>query len=314
MTEDLRPATARTLLSALAPLLICGFLLSLSVTTPSCSAARQSTIVIGSKNFTEQVILGEILATLVEHRTTLRADRRFDLGGTFVCHKALLAGDLDVYVEYTGTALTAILHSAPMTDPEAVYRRVAEEYLRRFDAKWLPPLGFNNTFAMVVRPDDARLHGLARISDLEGVRTTFRAGFGYEFIERADGYRGLCAAYGFEFAKPPKEMDLGLIYRALSERQVDVVAGNSTDGLIESMGLVVLADDRRYFPPYDAAPVARATFLKSHPEVETILGELAGRITEKEMRRMNHAVDAEKRSPADVAGEFLASEGLLDQR
>jgi glycine betaine/choline ABC-type transport system substrate-binding protein len=304
----------RAVIGALGPPLMLAPLLLPALVAPACATGRTNTIVIGSKNFTEQVILGEVLATLLEHRTALRVDRRFDLGGTFVCHKALLAGDLDIYVEYTGTALTAILKATPMTDPEAVYRRVVDEYGRRFALKWLPPLGFNNTFAMVVRPDDASRHSLKRISDLSGVRSTFRAGFGYEFMERADGYRGLCAAYGFEFAQRPKEMDLGLIYRALSERQVDVVAGNSTDGLIGSMGLVVLEDDRHYFPPYDAAPVASAAILELHPEVEKVLAGLAGRITEKKMRRMNHAVDAEKRSPADVAREFLAAEGLLDHR
>ncbi|HEY3174728.1 MAG TPA: glycine betaine ABC transporter substrate-binding protein [Candidatus Polarisedimenticolia bacterium] len=271
------------------------------------------TIVIGSKNFTEQVILGEILATLIESSTELEVVRRFDLGGTFVCHKALLAGELDLYVEYTGTALSAILESPPSTDAGAVYRMVREEYARRFDLVWLAPLGFNNTFALVVRSDDAGRLGLARISDLSKVADRYRAGFGYEFIERADGYKGLAAAYGLHLKERPREMDLGLIYRALAERQVDVVAGNSTDGVIEPLGLVTLEDDRHYFPPYDAAPVARAETLRRHPQVGALLDELAGRISEARMRRMNFAGDSEHRSPHAIAVEFLSGEGLARQ-
>ncbi len=270
-----------------------------------CAARGGDTIVIGSKNFTEQVILGEILGTLIEQRTGLKVDRRLDLGGTFVCHKALAAGELDLYVEYTGTALSAILQEPPSPDSAAVHRRVSEEYARRFALTWLSPLGFNNTFALVVRAEDAGRHGLARVSDLAALADTFRAGFGYEFIERADGYKGLQAAYGFAFRDRPREMDLGLIYRALADHQVDVVAGNSTDGLIESLGLVVLEDDRHYFPPYDAAPVIRSATLAGHPEVKAILEEMAGRISAVEMRRMNYAVDGERRSPHAVAEEFL---------
>jgi len=277
----------------------------------SCWGSRGDRIVVGAKNFTEQAILGEIVATLIERRTPLRVDRRFDLGGTFVCHRALAAGDLDLYVEYTGTALSAILRRPPSPDPAAVYREVSEAYARRFDLRWLPPLGFSNSFALVVRPDDASRLGLRRISDLVKVRDTFRAGFGYEFIERADGYKGLAAAYGFEFSRRPREMDLGLIYRALTDRQVDVVAGNSTDGLIGSLGLVVLEDDRHYFPPYDAAPVARAATLEAHPEVAKLIEQLGGGISAPEMRRMNYAVDGEHRSTREVAVEHLTAKGLL---
>ena len=292
----------------------CLLVLVIAMVSLSCPGPRSDTIVIGSKNFTEQVLLGEILATLIESRTSLKVDRRFDLGGTFVCHKALTAGELDLYVEYTGTALSAILSEPPENDPDAVYRKVATEYARKYDLTWLPPLGFNNTFAMVVRSEDAVTHSLSRISDLAHVADTFRAGFGYEFIERADGYKGLASTYGFLFVQRPREMDLGLIYRALAEHQVDVVAGNSTDGIIESLGLVILEDDRRYFPPYDAAPVARATTLALHPELRGLLEQIAGRITGEQMRKMNRAADIDHRSPHAIALEFLEAAGLSGSR
>ncbi|HET6373740.1 MAG TPA: glycine betaine ABC transporter substrate-binding protein [Candidatus Polarisedimenticolia bacterium] len=279
----------------------------------ACSGQRPDTIVVGSKNFTEQVILGELVSTFIESRTDLSVTRKLDLAGTFVCHKALVAGELDLYIEYTGTALTAILEAGKMADPAGVLQKVREEYSRRFDLTWLPPLGFNNTFAIVVRPEDAAANGLTKISDLARVAGAFRAGFGSEFMERPDGYKGLGAIYGFTFTKQPREMDLGLIYRALVDRQVDVVAGSATDGLIESLGLVVLEDDRRYFPPYDAAPVARAATLRRHPDLRTALMELGGRITERQMRRMNLAAEAEHRSPHAIAVEFLRTEGLVGQ-
>ena len=262
---------------------------------------------IGSKNFTEQVILGEMLAELVADRTGTPVDRRLNLGGTFVCHKALAAGELDMYVEYTGTALAAILKAESPADPEAVLRTVREEYRRRFGATWMEPLGFDNTFAIVVRPDDAGRLGLRSISDLARVSGGLRAGFGYEFAERADGARGLAAAYGLAFAGI-SEMDLGLIYRALVERQVDAVAGSATDGQIDALGLVVLEDDRSFFPPYQAAVVVRQAALDRHPGLASVLELLAGRISEAQMRRMNAAVDSGSRSARAVAAEFVAQE------
>ncbi len=279
----------------------------------ACGTAGPAPIRVGSKNFTEQVILGEIVAALLERRAGATVDRRLDLGGTFVCHKALAAGELDVYVEYSGTALAAILEEPPGAGPAAVLERVRGAYRQRFDLEWLAPLGFDNTFAIVVRADDARRLGLARISDLAKAAGALRAGFGYEFLERADGWRGLAAAYGLTLREPPREMDLGLIYRALAEGEVDVVAGSATDGLIEPMGLVVLEDDRRYFPPYDAVPVARAPVLRRRPEVREALEALGGRITVERMRGMNHAVDGGRRAPHDVALEFLQAEGLVSR-
>lgn len=266
-------------------------------------------IVVGSKNFTEQDILGEIVAQQIERRTGLPVVRRFHLGGTFVCHEALLAGRLDIYVEYTGTALVAILNQPPTADPESALARVHPPYDERFDAEWLAPLGFNNTFAMIVRGDDARRLSLVSLTDAVPHARAWRAGFGYEFLERADGFPGLSRAYGLRFAEPPRVMDLGLTYRALAEKGVDMIAGNSTDGQIEALGLVALSDDRGYFPAYQAVPVIRWPVLRKHPEVGRALQELGGTLSDSAMRRLNYLVDVEHRDAAAVAREFLATLG-----
>ena len=271
-----------------------------------CRSARADTLIVGSKNFTEQIVLGELLAQQIEAHTALRADRRFDLGGTLLCHQALLAGQLDLYPEYTGTALTAILKEPPASDPAAVYQTVRDAYKSRFGLEVGPPLGFNNTFAIVVRGDDAaRLH-LRAISDLIPIAPKWRAGFGYEFMERPDGYAGLVKAYGLSFGSQPRIMDLGLLYRALQEKQVDVVAGNSTDGLIAALGLVVLEDDRHYFPPYQAVSVVREGALEQHAGLREVLDALGGRISEDDMRRMNYALDGEHRDVTSVVRDFRA--------
>lgn len=271
----------------------------------SCAGVRRDTIVIGSKNFTEQAILGELLAQQIESQTGLRVERRFYLSGTYICQQALLAGRIDAYVEYTGTALTAILKDSPQSDARGVYDLVRREYASRFGLEVLPPLGFNNTFAMVVRGEDARRLGLHSLSEAARYAPQLRAGFGFEFMERPDGYEGLARRYGLHFLAPPRIMDLGLLYRALLEKQVDIVAGNSTDGLLAARDLVVLEDDRNYFPPYEAVAVVRGETLARHPEVRTTLAQLAGRITDAGMRRMNYAVDGEHRDAAVVVREFL---------
>jgi osmoprotectant transport system substrate-binding protein len=275
-----------------------------------CRGARADTLIVGSKNFTEQIVLGELLAQQIEAHTALRADRRFDLGGTLLCHQALLAGQMDLYPEYTGTALTAILKEPPASDPAAVYQTVRDAYKSRFGLEVGPPLGFNNTFAIVVRGDDAaRLH-LRAISDLIPIAPKWRAGFGYEFMERPDGYPGLVKAYGLSFGSQPRIMDLGLLYRALQEKQVDVVAGNSTDGLIAALGLVVLEDDRHYFPPYQAVCVTRGVALEQHAGLREVLDALGGRISEDDMRRMNYALDGEHRDVTSVVRDFRAAHNL----
>jgi osmoprotectant transport system substrate-binding protein len=275
-----------------------------------CGKRSEERIVVGSKNFTEQIVLAELFAQQIEAHSALRVERRVNLGGTMICHQALVAGKIDLYPEYTGTALIAILNDPPQNDPSAVYRRVKQEYLARFGVDVMPPLGFNNTFALVVRGEDAEKLHLHNISDIAPYAPKWRAGFGYEFMERPDGYRGWAVAYGLQFAGEPKILDLGLLYRALAEHQVDIVAGNSTDGVIAALGMVVLQDDRHYFPPYQAVSLVRRAMLDRHPEIGVALGALAGKISEEEMRRMNYAVDGEHRNPADVVREFRKAKGL----
>jgi osmoprotectant transport system substrate-binding protein len=291
-----RAASAFLLLWLMAFLMSCG--------------SEHNTIVVGSKNFSEQALLGEILAQHIEARTHLPVTRRFYLAGSYICQQALLAGRIDTYVEYTGTALTAILHDPIEKDPSAVFGRVKSEYQQRFRLDVLPSLGFNNTFAIVIRGEDARRLNLKAISDAAARAPQWRAGFGYEFMERPDGYEGLARIYGLRFAEPPRILDLGLLYRALLEKQVDLVAGNSTDGLLSARDLVILADDKHYFPPYEAVPIIRSETEARHPEVGAAIAELGGKISDEEMRKMNFAVDGQHRDAADVAREFLHAKGL----
>jgi osmoprotectant transport system permease protein len=260
-------------------------------------------IVVGSKNFTEQVVLGELLAQLIERETGMGVERRLNLGGTAIAHRAVLSGGIDLYVEYSGTALTAIFNQPPATDSDAVFRDIRDRYAA-VGVTALPRLGFNNTFAILVRRAEAERHGLKTIGDLNKV-SDWRAGFGYEFLERPDGFKGLAAAYGLQFANQPRVMDLNLIYRAVASNEIDVTAGDATSGLIDALDLAILEDDRHYFPVYDAVPVARATMLLRRPEIAEVLRRFEGRISAAEMQRMNYAVDGEKRDPAQVARTFL---------
>lgn len=262
-------------------------------------------VIVGSKDFTEQVILSEVIAQLIE-ANGLQVTRRYELGGD-LCHRAMLAGEMDVYVEYTGTAFAAILKHKPISDAREVLSRVTEEYSSKFGIQWLDQLGFNNTYAILVRGDVARKLQLKTISDAARYAPQWRAGFGQDFMSREDGYAGFTKAYGLRFAAQPREMELALTYRALAGRQVDMIAGNSTDGLIAKLDLFQLEDNRKYFPPYDAAPVLRKEALVSHPELERIINTLSGRITEERMRQLNDAVDGDHRDVKDVAREFLAT-------
>ncbi len=268
------------------------------------------TVVIGSKNFTEQVILGELLAQQIEAKTDLKVIRKLNLGGTFICHQALVAGELTAYVEYTGTALTAILESAPARKPNTVFRLVQEAYRDKFDLEWLPPLGFTNTFAILVREDVANRHGVTSISDLAKVASRWKAAFGYEFLERADGFPGLADLYGLKFAAAPVVMDLALTYQALADGRVDVIAGDSTNGLIHSLGLKILEDDKGYFPPYEAAPVVSAAALERFPELRQALTALAGSLSDEDMRRINGLVDGERRNAREVVMAFREEKRL----
>ena len=286
-------------------LIIAASLAGVILAAAGLSAARASgVIVVGSKNFTEQIVLGEIVAQAIERDTGLAVRRQLNLGGTLICDRALATGDIDVYVEYTGTALTAIFQQPPAKDRQAVMQTVRQRYADS-GRTLLPPLGFDNTFAILVRRADARAEGLRTISDAARVAPRWRAGFGYEFLERADGFRGLARTYGLVFREPPRVMDLALTYRALASRDVDLIAGDATAGLIASLDLVQLEDDRRYFPPYDAVPVARASTLLRYPQVRAALQRLAHGISAADMREMNLAVDAGGERPEDVARRFL---------
>jgi osmoprotectant transport system substrate-binding protein len=283
----------------------------LAIGLVSCEPSHTNRIVVGSKNFTESFILGELFAQQIESHTHLKVERRFYLAGTYICQQAMLAGRIDVYPEYTGTALTAVLKQNASGARAEVYQRVKSEYERRFGLTLGPPLGFNNTFAMQIRGEDARRLNVTTLSEAAPFTPRWRAGFGYEFMERPDGYRGLVAAYGLHFDEQPRIMDLGLLARALKAHQIDFAGGNATDGLIPALDLVVLEDDRHYFPPYEAAPVIREPVLREHPEVEQALAELGGKISDADMRRMNYAVDGQHRDAADVVREFLRDRKLV---
>src|SRR6266852_6129804 len=276
-----------------------------------CGPSRENRVVVGSKNFTEQLILGELIAQQIESHTNLEVERRFYLAGTFICQQAILGGRIDVYPEYTGTALTAILKEKPVGNREDVYTRVKSEYQTRFSLETGLPLGFNDTFAMEIRGEDARHLGLKTISQAATYTPQWRLGAGYEFMERPDGYQGLIATYGLRFAAPPRIMDLGLLTRALKEKQVDMAAGNATDGLIPALDLFVLDDDRHYFPPYEAVAVVRQQMVRQHPEVAQAIADLGNQISDREMQQLNYALDGQHRDVKDVAHEFLRSKGLI---
>ncbi|MGA8215244.1 MAG: glycine betaine ABC transporter substrate-binding protein [Candidatus Sulfotelmatobacter sp.] len=277
----------------------------------SCASSHSERIVVGSKNFTESLILGELLAQQLEARTHLKVERRFYLAGTYICQQAVLAGRIDIYPEYTGTALTAILKQKVGGDRLEVYQRVKSQYEARLGLTLGPPFGFNDTFAMEIRGDDARRLNLKTLSQAAAFAPQWRAGFGYEFMERPDGYAGLAAAYGLHFAAPPRIMDLGLLAPALKDHQIDIAAGNTTDGLIQALDLFVLEDDRHYFPPYEAVAVMRQQTLQQHPEVANAVAELGGKISDREMQQLNYALDGQHRDLKDVAREFLQSKGLI---
>ena len=282
--------------------------LVLTLSLPACS--HRDRIVVGCKNFTEQIILGEVIAQQIENKTHLPVERRFYLGGTYIAHQSILSGRIDIYPEYTGTALTAVLKERATSHPKAVYDRVKSEYERRFHLTLGPPFGFNDTFAIEIRGDDARRLHLQTLSQSAQYTAQWRAGFGYEFMERPDGYKGLVATYGLKFAAPPRIMDLGLLTRALKDHQVDLIAGNMTDGLIPALDLSVLQDDKQYFPPYEAVAVIREQTLAEHPELGQALDSLRANISDKEMRRLNYEVDGQKRDIKEVAREFLRSKRL----
>jgi osmoprotectant transport system substrate-binding protein len=270
-----------------------------------CSGAHRDHIVIGSKNFTESLILGELMAQQIETHTSLRVERRFYLAGTYICHQALLSGRLDIYPEYTGTALSAILKQNPSGEKEEVYQRVKQAYEQRLGLTLGAGFGLNDTFAMEIRGEEARRLNIKTLSQASSYAPQWHAGFGYEFMERPDGYEGMAAAYGLHFASAPRIMDLGLLARALRDHQIDLAAGNTTDGLIGALDFVVLEDDRHYFPPYEAVPVIREETLQEHPEVGQALAGLKDKISDQEMQQLNYAVDGLHRDVNEVVSDFL---------
>ena len=269
--------------------------------------SSESRVAIGSKDFTESSLLAEIVAQMLEARG-VSVERRFELGGNLP-HEALVAGTLDLYPEYTGTSYTAILRHAPITDPRAVYDRVKQEYADKFKVEVSQPLGFENTFAILVRGEDARRLNVKTISDVAAQSRRWRAGFGQDFMSRADGYPGFSKAYGLKFAEV-REMDLSLTYIALSSRQVDLIAGNSTEGRIATLDLFQLVDDRRYFPPYEAVYLVRQDSLTRVPALREVLAKLANAISTDEMRRLNYEIDGEKRDPKEVVKEWIKGRGF----
>jgi osmoprotectant transport system substrate-binding protein len=277
--------------------------------TAGCS--RDRPVVVASKNFTEQVILGEIIAQHVEHRTALRVQRKLNLGGTLLAHRALVSGEIDLYPEYTGTALTSILKLSPLGDPQAVLDKVRAEYQARFHVEWLEPLGFNNTFALVIRGEDARKSKIHLLSEAAKRTSGWRLGIGYEFQQRPDGLEGLMKTYALPLRGPAQTMDLGLLYKALEQKKVDMVAGSATDGALSVLDVMVLGDDKLYFPPYQAAIAVREEALTAHPALRPALTELSDKFPDNIMRKLNYQIDGRHRPLGEVATEFLRESGLL---
>lgn len=278
--------------------------IALILTLAGCSSGPRR-IVVGSKNFTEQILLGEIVAAQIERKLGTPVERKLNLGGTLLAHQALAMGAIDLYPEYTGTALTAILKQPPSNDAALVRERISQGYRSKWPLRWMAPFGFNNTFAMVVRGETARAGSLRTIGDAAQRAQAWKLGVGYEFLQRPDGLPGLVGAYGLRLDGQPVSMDLGLLYRALEGKQVEMVAANATDGQLGVLDVAVLRDDKSYFPPYECALVVRDAALAAHPNLGAALAELAGKIGDAQMRRMNNEVEGRHRRPAEVAAEFL---------
>jgi glycine betaine/choline ABC-type transport system substrate-binding protein len=260
---------------------------------------------VGSKNFTEQVVLGEIIAQHLEHRLQRKVNRQLNLGGTLLAHGALVNQEIDVYPEYSGTALITILKEAPDNDPERVLAHVRSEYAKRFNIDWLDPLGIDNTFAMVVSGADARANHLENLTDAAMVNSPWALGVGYEFQQRPDGLAALDRTYHLHWTGSPQTMDLGLLYKALEGRQVTMIAANATDGLLSKLDVKVLADDKHAFPPYQVSIAASQERLRETPGMREALQELSGKFTNQTMQRLNYLVDGEHRPVSQVAADFL---------
>ena len=294
-------AGTKSLTHIVALLALCG------CSTPGAKSA----IRVGSKNFTEQVVLGEIIAQHLEHRLQRPVERSLNLGGTLLAHQALVSRQIDLYPEYTGTALAAVLKASIETNSAAVLTKVKAEYLRQFQAEWLDPLGIDDSFAMVVKGPEARARRLETLTEAAKAPEPWALGVGYEFEQRADGLPALEKTYGFRWKAAPKTMDLGLLYKAMEQNQVTMIAANATDGMLSKMDLTVLRDDQHAFPPYEVCIIARQDAMRETPGLREALAELSGKFTNKEMQELNFQVDARHRPVVEVAMEFLKKSGLL---
>lgn len=271
-----------------------------------CSCAKNDAIIVGSKNFTEQIVLGEIAAQQLERKLHVPVQRRLDLGGTLLTHEAIVKGDIDIYPEYTGTAATVILKESTPADPVRTYILVKDAYLKRFQLVWLPPLGFNDTFAMVVRREDARKLDEPTLS--AAASRKWRLGIGYEFLTRPDGLQRLNKVYGIRWDGTPRSMDLGLLYQALQQKSIDMGAGNSTDAQLSNPNFIMLRDDKKAFPPYNACYVVRRELIRQKPQVEWALSMLQNHLSEETMRNLNRRVDVEHQPVEKVVKDFLATQ------
>lgn len=292
------------------------FLLVISLLPIGCTSGSKNkqeirSITIGSKHFTEQEILGELMAILIEENTDIAVSRKLNLGGTMVCFNALRTGDIDLYAEYSGTGLVNILNLKTMSDPIKVYEKVKKMFKEKYNLIWLEPFGFNNTYTLTIRKEDAKSLNIKKISDLKRVKDKFTPGFDAEFIERPDGYPGLKKHYGFSFTERPKQMDPGLMYKAIAENAVDVIDGFATDGRIPAYDLVILKDDKDFFPPYYAAPLIRGEIISNYPEIKNLLNKLHNVIDDETMQELNYKVDKKGQQPSHVARNFLKSKGML---
>ena len=277
-----------------------------------CGASSNDKITIGSKNFTENMILGSMFAQLIEAKTDLQVEYKENLGGTMVCFEAIKKGQLDIYPEYTGTGLTAHLKMDVINDADQVYQIVKDEFAKQFKIKWLSPLGLNNTYAVAISEEYANKNNINTVSELVPFAGDLVFGAEHEFFDRQDGFDGMVDTYGLKFKGEPAKMDVAMKYQAVSQGNIDVTDAFTTDGQLITYKLKVLEDDKKFFPPYYAAPIIREDTLKKHPELEGILNSLGDKISDSEMQKMNYKVEAEKKSTKDVAKEFLIAKGLID--
>lgn len=290
---------------------IIAFALVLVLAFGMMGCSGKDKVTIGSKDFSENVVIGEILAQLIEANTDLQVERKLNMGGTFVCFEAIKNGDIDIYPEYTGTGLTAQLKMDVITDSDEAYRVVSDEFDKQFGIKWMQPFGFNNTYTLAVTDAVYQQYGIETYSDLANISSDLVFGAEHEFFDRQDGYDGLVELYGMEFKGEPKKMNVSLKYQAIGNGDMDVTDAFATDGPIKKYNLKVLKDDKGFFPPYYAAPIVRNETLEAHPELEEVLNLLAGHIDDAKMTDLNYKIDVEGQEVETVAKDFLEAEGLL---